>query len=176
MDYHQLINVAGDYDPRPLDVWGAAVVMLCLCFGGYLWHEAKLGSSTYYDDLIHGWDSWNKKHADTDCPTITETDYPFVKIFDQRIRPPALRRLLISMLNPDPEKRATVATVAKNRWLKREVPCCQAGSYEESTTVFDAATLSACCSKRQTIPIHNHMPPKVHHGHKFVGDLGSTVM
>ncbi|PBP16077.1 kinase domain containing protein, partial [Diplocarpon rosae] len=41
----EVIAKQEEYDPRPLDAWGAAIVMLCMTANGVLWDEAKPGSS-----------------------------------------------------------------------------------------------------------------------------------
>lgn len=170
-----LIGDEGEYDPRPLDVWGAAIVMLCMTASGVLWPEARAGSSPLYDDLIRGWTKWNAKHADGITLGITESDYPHVKFFDEHISPPALRRVLLTMLNPDPTKRASIEAVAKNRWLKN-LECCQIDSYDDPKITIDVSksrtNLKAMCKIVQ----HNHLPPSKHHGHKLVRTLGSTDM
>ncbi|KAF4624928.1 hypothetical protein G7Y89_g13239 [Cudoniella acicularis] len=165
----------GEYDPRPLDVWGAAIVMLCMCSNGCLWTEARDGSSPLYDDLVRGWKKWNSKHADGSAPSITETDYPHVSFFDQHINPPALRRVLLTMLNPDPSKRTTMATVAKNRWMKH-VECCQVDSYDDPVATIDASKSRTCLKNMTKVVHHNHLPPTMHLGHKLVRLPGTTDM
>ncbi|TVY13446.1 Serine/threonine-protein kinase HAL4/SAT4 [Lachnellula arida] len=168
-------NVLGEYDPRPLDVWGAAVVMLTICSNGCLWTEARDGSSPLYDDLIRGWRKWNDKHAEGSSLGITETDYPHVGFFDQHINPPALRRILLTMLNPDPSKRASMSTVANNRWLKK-VECCQIDSYEDPAVVIDASRIRSCGKTPTKVVQHNHLPISHTFGHKLVRLPGSTDM
>ncbi|CAG8948955.1 hypothetical protein HYFRA_00002083 [Hymenoscyphus fraxineus] len=171
----EVLAKQGEYDPRPLDVWGAAVVMLCLCANGCLWTEAREGSSPLYDDLVRGWTKWNAKHPEGEVPNISETDYPHVAFFDQHINPPALRRILLTMLNPEPSRRATMATIAKNRWLKN-VECCQIDSYDDPTTTVDATKLRSCSKSITKVVSHNHLPPQQNFGHKFVRLPGSTDM
>lgn len=156
-------------------MWGAAIVMLCMCANGCLWERAEAGSSPLYDDLIKGWDKWNKKHADSPDVTITEVDYPCVSFFDNHINPPALRRVLLTMLNPDPKKRATIAEVAKNRWVKN-LECCQIDSYEDPSYKIDGAKLKTFSKSVNKVVQHNHLPPEKHVGHKFVRLPGSTDM
>lgn len=53
------------YDPRKLDVWAAAIVMLNLIFGGPLWSEARMVSgqqNPQYQSLLRGWEKYNKNH------------------------------------------------------------------------------------------------------------------
>lgn len=171
----EVIAKNGEYDPRPLDVWGAAIVMLCMCANGILWEEAKAGSSPLYDDLIRGWTKWNSRHVDSSTPGITETDYPHVTFFDQHISPPALRRVLLTMLNPDPGKRVSMAAVAKNRWVKN-IECCQIDSYDDPATIIDVSKSRTNLKGMVKVVHHNHLPPSKHLGHKMVRLPGSTAM
>lgn len=168
----EVIAKNGEYDPRPLDVWGAAIVMLCMCANGCLWEKAVPGSSPLYDDLVRGWAKWNTRHSDGSSPDISESDYPHVSFFDNHINPPALRRVLLTMLNPDPSKRVTMAQVSQNRWLKK-IECCQIDSYDDPAVIIDASK-SNSCGKMSRVVQHNHLPPSHHVGHKFVRLPGST--
>ncbi|PSS14814.1 hypothetical protein M430DRAFT_104175 [Amorphotheca resinae ATCC 22711] len=160
----EVIAKRGEYDPRPLDVWGAAIVMLCMCANGCLWDKAVAGSSPLYDDLVNGWAKWNTTHSD--APEITESDYPHVNFFDSHIKPPALRRLLLTMLNPDPTERVTMAAVANNRWLKH-VECCQVDGYDDPTVLIDASKSRSCTNKLPKVVHHNHLPPHTRLGRKL---------
>ncbi|TGO83225.1 hypothetical protein BPOR_0680g00010 [Botrytis porri] len=169
----EVLEKQGEYDPRPLDVWSAAIVMLCMTANGCLWERAKPNTSPHYDELVRGWNKWNGKH--NDC-SITDSDYPHVSFFDKHINPPALRRILLTMLNPDPKQRATISDVAKNRWMKN-VECCQIDSYDEPTTIIDASKCSGLGNRNMNRVVnHNHLPPKEHHGHRLVRLPGSTDM
>ncbi|CZS91585.1 related to serine/threonine-protein kinase hal4 [Rhynchosporium graminicola] len=166
----EVIAKTEEYDPRPLDVWGAAIVMLCMTANGVLWNEAKEGSSPMYDDLFRGWTKWTSGHS-TEEKDITESDYPYVAFFDQHISPPALRRILLTMLNPDPSRRASISTVVKNRWMKN-VECCQANSHDDSRACIDASKMSGKAVAK--VVHHNHLPPSNHLGHKLVRLPGGT--
>ncbi|KUJ08373.1 Pkinase-domain-containing protein [Mollisia scopiformis] len=169
----EVIARIDEYDPRPLDVWGAAIVMLCMTANGVLWQEAKPGSSPRYDDLVRGWEKWNGKHVED--ATITEMDYPNVSFLDRCINPPALRRLLLTMLNPNPVKRASMAAVAKNRWLKN-AECCQPNSNDDPAQTIDASKSRTNLKNLVKVVHHNHLPPHQHFGHKLVRLPGSTDM
>lgn len=163
----------GEYDPRGLDVWSSAIVMLHIVFGGALWPRAEAGNRNY-DSLLQGWEKWEAKHPDGG--QMAEMDYPHVYAFDQMVNPPALRRMLIAMLNPNPAKRVSIAEVAKNRWLKN-VECCQVDTYDDPSTVIDASKHKSCFSgTKNKVVQHNHLPPTHHTGHRFVRLPGSTAM
>ncbi|KAI9732914.1 MAG: hypothetical protein M1818_007346 [Claussenomyces sp. TS43310] len=169
----EVVSKQGEYDPRPLDVWSSAIVMLHLIFGGALWSKAKSGDENY-DALLRGWSKWEQNHAGGQ--TISETDYPHVMAFDHMVNPPALRRLLISMLHPSPAKRCSIAEVAKNRWFKH-IDCCQVDSYDDPEEIVDASKSRDCFkSAGNRVVRHNHLPPTVHRGHGLVRLPGSTEM
>lgn len=111
------------YDPRLVDVWGVATVMLCMSFSGYLWEKAEPGNSQFYDSLVAGWAKWYEKHPQEPNPKTSMTDYPNVKIFDAEIKPPALRRLLLNMLHPNPTKRCSITEVVNSPYIKG-IECC----------------------------------------------------
>lgn len=141
------------YDPRGLDVWGAAVVMITFIFSGPLWERAVSGQPVY-DNLVSGWEKWNKAHEDKKEEEIDDDDYPFAVPFN-KIKPAALRKLLVRMLNPDPKKRLSIADVYNHRWIKM-IECCQPDSNEDQNKGIDA-TKSASGKK---IRCHNHLPGK----------------
>jgi hypothetical protein len=147
--------------------------MLHIIFGGALWPRAEAGH-TNYDSLQKGWDKWNAKHPEGG--KIIDGDYPHIAAFDTMINPPALRRLLIGMLNPNPATRYTIGEVAKNRWMKN-VECCQVETYDDPSQVIDASkSRTSSTPSRQKVVHHNHLPPAVHKGHSLVRLPGSTEM
>lgn len=156
------------YDPRALDVWGSAIVMIYLTFGGAIWSRAEAGNPNY-DALVKGWDRWNRKHPEEDA-AISDTDYPFFHAFDLIVNPPALRRILLQMLNPDPEKRISILDVLNHRWMKN-VECCQVESYDDPSQFIDAtkgvATVNGSKNGPKKIFCHNHLPPKASGGHSL---------
>jgi protein-serine/threonine kinase len=148
-------------------------VMLHIIFGGALWPRAEDGNKNY-DSLVRGWEKWEAKHTEDERPT--ETDYPHVSAFDQMVNPPALRRILIGMLHPNPAKRSTIEEVANNRWLKN-VECCQVDSYDDPTKTIDASKSKSCFKSSSTkVVSHNHLPPTTHRGHHLIRLPGSTDM
>ncbi len=147
--------------------------MIYLVFGGAIWESAEAGKK-HYDSLARGWEKWNAKHSPGD--RMTDTDYPHVEAFDKRVSPPALRRMLLGMLNPDPRERLTVEQVAGNRWLRTMVECCQVDSFEDPKAgeIIDASKMWG--QRLVRVVQHNHLPPSNHVGHRFVRLPGSTAM
>lgn len=148
------------YDARALDVWSSAIVMIYMTFGGGIWSRAeKSPENMHYNKLVEGWEKWYAKHPDPDA-CISESDYPKCYALDVGVSPPALRRVLLQMLNPDPNKRIGIEEVLNNRWMKN-VECCQLESYEDPTQLIDATRPDATkLNGNKKIFCHNHLPPK----------------
>ncbi|CEJ91403.1 Putative Serine/threonine-protein kinase HAL4/SAT4 [[Torrubiella] hemipterigena] len=163
-----------EYDPRALDVWSSAIIMIYMTFGGAIWTRAEPGNM-HYDKLVKGWQKWTDQHPEPDA-TITETDYPKCYALDFGVNPPALRRILLQMLHPNPRKRISIAEVNNYRWMKN-VECCQLESYEEQALTIDATKKDGGISKgiSKKIFCHSHLPPKTSGSHslgKMPGQAG----
>ncbi|KAK3372430.1 kinase-like domain-containing protein [Podospora didyma] len=156
----EVISKKEEYDPRALDVWSSAIVMVHLVFGSPIWLRAEMGKGQKnYEQLVQGWEKWNGKHVGEEV-VITESDYPNVPAFDACVKPPALRRVLLQMLNPNPDRRIGIADVISNRWIKN-IECCQLESYEDPTRMIDASKKTTLNRGNQRkIFCHNHLPPK----------------
>lgn len=169
----EVLNRQEKYDARALDVWSSAIVMIYLIFGGAIWNLAQAPQNPQYELLVRGWKNWYKKHESDPEACITDTDYPKFAAFDTCVSPPALRRVLLQMLNPDPVKRSSIADVVNNRWMKN-VECCQVESYEDPALTIDATKREATKNGTKKIFCHNHLPLKAH-GHslgKMPGQAG----
>ncbi|KKA26351.1 hypothetical protein TD95_003843 [Thielaviopsis punctulata] len=152
-----------DYDPRPLDVWSSAVIMINLIFGSGLWSRAEPGQQ-HYDSLVRGWEKYEGEPLDS----LTGDKYPCYKPFDLFVFPPVLRRILLLMLHPDPTKRITISEVVNHRWF-RGLECCQPESYDEPNVAIDVSKQANLQHMR--IAFHNHLPPVNTHSH-FIGRTG----
>lgn len=158
----EVLAKKGTYDPRALDVWGTGIVMLYLNFGGAIWSRAEPGN-THYDKLVKGWERWYNRHPDPEA-AITDTDYPKCLALDVGVNPPALRRVLLQMLNPDPSRRISIHEAASNRWMKN-IECCQVESYDDPTLCIDATKSNSANNRR--IFCHSHLPPKTMGSHSL---------
>ncbi|KAH6607220.1 hypothetical protein Trco_003533 [Trichoderma cornu-damae] len=161
----EVLQKKGHYDPRALDVWSSAIVMIYMTFGGAIWSRAEAGN-LHYDKLVAGWNKWNKKHRDQEDAAITETDYPNCYALDVGVNPPALRRVLLQMLNPDPNSRISIYDVITNRWVKN-IECCQLESYDDPKYTIDATKKDYGGKPGSKIFCHNHLPPKTHGSHSL---------
>ncbi|CAN8100087.1 unnamed protein product [Discula destructiva] len=155
----EVLDKKNKYDPRGLDVWGAGIVLISLMCRGPLWDAARdLPSNPNYTALLKSFDRWNAKHPEGNA-VFTESDYPAYHIFDEYLNPPPLRRVLFMMLNPNPDKRASLDQVLSHRWVKN-IECCQLESYDDPVVVIDATKKMSLNSKgTKKIYCHNHLPP-----------------
>ncbi|KAI5921761.1 kinase-like domain-containing protein [Camillea tinctor] len=149
-----------DYDPRALDVWSSAIVMLYLIFSANLWNKAEVGpdsSQKNYNELVSAWEKLEAKKA-SKPDEVAKDAYPKVLAFEFFVKPVPLRRLLLNMLNPDPQKRITMNEVITNRWMK-SVECCQLESYDDPVKYIDVSKKDCMQSSAGKIYCHNHLPP-----------------
>ena len=168
----EIIAKKDKYDPRGSDVWGTAIIMLCMCVGGYTWNRAERGTgNAHFDNHCSAYDRWMSKHPEAEG-IISENSYPRVKLLDLAVNPPALKRILLQMLNPDPTKRITIQEVLQNRFVKN-IECCQLPNYDDPALVIDATKKNGNIGNK--IFCHSHLPPKTKGTHslgKMPGQAG----
>jgi len=148
----------GEYDPRPLDIWSCAIVFLTMTFGGCPWQAAKTDHE-YYATFKKGWDEWLETHPDGQITDGPDGHPKCGKLFSL-INPPPIKRLILKMLHPLPEKRITIREIMNTTCVKN-IDCCCPESFEDT----------ACCgidaSKKDTVKngnknkvfLHHHIPP-----------------
>ncbi|KAI0548492.1 kinase-like domain-containing protein [Xylaria curta] len=156
----EVLSKQEDYDPRALDVWSSAIVMVYLIFNANLWEKAEAGLTSpvqkNYNDLVSGWEKADAKNAAKS--EEGKEAYPKLAPFEYFVKPIGLRRLLLSMLHPNPKKRITMNDVITNRWMKN-VECCQLESYDDPVKYIDASKKDCMKSSNGKIFCHNHLPP-----------------
>ncbi|KAH8648390.1 kinase-like domain-containing protein [Xylariales sp. PMI_506] len=155
----EVLSKQGEYDPRALDVWSSAVVMIYLIFSANLWEKASTAPGTRGNDnyvkLVRAWDKYNTKKANN--PDLSKDVLPYLEAFHYCVKPVPLRRLLLNMLNPNPNDRISISEVINNRWLKN-VECCQMESYDDPVKVIDVSKKDWMKSGAGKIYCHNHLP------------------
>ena len=163
----------GEYDPRPLDVWSTAIVLISLIFTGQPWAQASL-DQPMYAKFHAGFSKFLSEHPDE---PITDTNYPrgCGPIF-MNLPKPAIKIILFRMLHPQPAKRASINDIIGDRWIKT-IECCSQETEDEALKLtktksgkFDAGKAGA--AGLQVKKQHNHLPPKAHRipQHRF--DMG----
>lgn len=145
------------YDPRPLDIWSCAIVYLTMTFGGCPWQAAK-SEFEYYARFKKGWTQWLEEHPDgliTDSPD----GHPKCGKLFSLIEPPSIKRLILKMLHPIPNKRIMIRDVLKTTCIKN-INCCCPESYKDPKVCFDASQASSARAAPQKKYLHHHIPPK----------------
>jgi hypothetical protein len=78
---------------------------------------------------------------------------------------PALKRLMLKMLHPIPEKRISIHDVLVGATM-RGIECCSAESFEDTCCNIDASKSGKCKGldgKKAVKRVkHNHIPPREH--------------
>ncbi|KAF2787428.1 Pkinase-domain-containing protein [Melanomma pulvis-pyrius CBS 109.77] len=155
----EVLEKNGSYDPRPLDVWSCAIVYLTMTFGGCPWQAAKTDYE-YYARFKKGWDEWLAVHPDGQVVDGPDGHPKCGKLFSL-INPPAIKRLLLKMLHPIPDKRITIREVLNTSCIK-SIDCCCPDTYEDASCCIDT---SKGLTKQPTKLVvkkylHHHVPPK----------------
>ncbi|KAI5867675.1 kinase-like protein [Durotheca rogersii] len=157
----EVLSKKSEYDPRALDIWSSAIVMIYLTCSANLWEKAEAGlpgpAQKIYNELVAGWEKIDAKRA-SNPDDLSKDAYPKIAAFEFCVKSAPLRRLLLNMLHPDPTKRITMHEVISNRWM-RNVECCQLESYEDPVKFIDAAKMGSMKSSTGKIFCHNHLPP-----------------
>ncbi|KAL9616402.1 MAG: hypothetical protein Q9160_008728 [Pyrenula sp. 1 TL-2023] len=170
----EVLEKKGEYDPRPLDVWSCAIVFLTLYWGGYPWSSASRSDSGY-QKFVAGWDAFLAEHPDG---TITDDYFPRCGPLMSKLPHTGMKRLMLKMLHPIPEKRITVAEVLNTGWFKGIECCCQESDAKaedlKRTTSIDVAGKNSCklMNKMLVIKKHNHIPPPVKRMPQHRFDMG----
>lgn len=154
----EVLEKKGNYDPRPLDVWSCAIVFLTMTCGGCPWQAAKPEYQNYAR-FKKGWDDWLPNHPDglvKDAPDGAPKCGPLFSFLE----PPAIKRLMLKMLHPIPDKRVTIREVITSPYV-RGIECCCPESAEDQSCCIDASKKgSKAASKMIVQKKHHHIPPK----------------
>ena len=164
------LRPTGDYDPRPLDVWSCAVVLLSMMFGGGPWCEASK-SQPAYAKFADSWDKFEAKKAEGKAmdACVPADPGPMFKA----ITKPALRSLILKMMHPVPEKRIRIQDAVNEGWVKL-IECCAHDEIEgASAKEIDASKkTSGKAAKMVVTKSHHHQPPEKHWAPQHRFDMG----
>ncbi|KAI9783290.1 MAG: hypothetical protein M1816_001422 [Peltula sp. TS41687] len=154
----EVLEKKGDYDPRPLDVWSCALAYITMRFNGSPWPAAEK-TYTQYDKFLRGWETFYSKHPDQ---LITdESGLPRCGELFANLEPLAIRRLILRMMHPVPEKRISIQDAVGDRWVKT-IECCAPEDVDAVEAQIDVSDRKSClltngrCAIRK---LHNHLPP-----------------
>jgi protein-serine/threonine kinase len=162
----EVLTKHSQYDPRALDVWSCAIVYITMTYGGGPWNEAHADKDTRYKAYKEGWTEWLKKNengqvTDENMPKLpgmfgTQSTYNLTAMSS-----PPMRRLMIKMLHPDPDKRLTIAEVMQTNVIKN-AECCTPDSFDDDCCTKITSSSSSKDLKKNIMKRHNHVPPKEH--------------
>lgn len=150
----EIYQRTGEYDPRAVDVWSAAIVYISLCVGGTPWPAASQEQKNY-SIYCRTWEEWKEKFPDGEIkagrplPAFAHTKQ--FQSFDDM----PTKVMIFGMLHPDPQNRWTIRQALETKTVT-EWPCCQQTGYSD-----DIKT-------RQKKALHNHVPPKESKGPRFL--------
>jgi protein-serine/threonine kinase len=141
-----------------------------MTYGGGPWAAAR-PSDKNYARFKGGWDAWLPKHSDgliTDTAGGAPMCGPLFA--PEKLGGPALKRVLLKMLHPNPDKRISVHEVLQTGFVKG-IECCSPESYEDEDYAIDAST-GKCFTHGKTASKmavskaiqrkHTHLPGKPH--------------
>ena len=154
----EVLEKQGDYDPRPLDVWSCAIVFLTMKYGGQPWNSAS-PDQPHYARFKKGFDEWLPNHPDGKIADVPD-GWPKCGPLFTNLETPALKRMMLKMLNPKPEYRITIEELMEIPTVKN-IECCCPDSFEDPMCGIDA---SKCGIKKKDKVFvqkkHQHIPPK----------------
>ncbi|KAB2573316.1 Serine/threonine-protein kinase HAL4/SAT4 [Lasiodiplodia theobromae] len=164
----EVLAKKGPYDPRPMDVWSCAIALFYLS-SQVPWGAADPDNDVKYAAYLHNWNDWLARHPDGDlsrddaAPDAKDTAPKTSPAF-QGLDNPSVKRLMIRMLCPYPERRITMREVLETATM-RAVECCTPENYCDEVAapaVVDASSKKGCKAARQAVVLkkHNHLPPK----------------
>jgi protein-serine/threonine kinase len=130
-----------------------------MTFGGSPWNAANK-ESEHYVKYKAAWDEWLQTHPDSQITDAPDGAPKAGKLWN-KLDNPALKRLMLKMLNPDPEKRITIKDVVNSNIVK-STECCTPEDFEDPKHEIDTSCRSGlkAKSKMRVQKKHNHVPPK----------------
>ena len=159
----------GDYDPRALDVWSCAIVYLTMTYGGGPWGEAS-SRDQLYSRFLTGWTDWYETHPDGEITDGPKGSPILPGMFSSKnamgltsVTSPAMRRLILKMLHPYPDKRADMHAVLLSNVIKG-IDCCTAEGCDDEGKPLERSPTDCSLKgfKKTIVKKHNHIPPKEH--------------
>ena len=139
-----------------------------MMFQGQPWTEASRSHANYVK-YASAWDKLQVDPTSSDKadPRVPASPGPMFKAISK----PALKLLILRMMNPIPDKRATIQEVVKEGWVKM-IDCCAHDDVDgEASQEIDAS--KGCKIRKMVIAkSHNHQPPEKHWAPRHNFDLG----
>lgn len=158
----EVIQKKGLYDPRAIDVWSCAIALFYLS-NQSPWAAADPDNDVKYAAYLRNWEDWLSRHPDGEFTDNEKDGFPKTSPAFQGLDNPGIKKLMIKMLHPNPERRITMREVLETPTM-RAIECCTPESYDDPATniAVDASCKKGCKAARQALVVkkHNHIPPK----------------
>lgn len=97
-----------EFDPRAVDVWATGVIYMAMVTGRHLWRQAKGSEDEYYERYVE------ERKSENGFEPIQK-------------QPKSVRKVIYAILEPSPEKRATVKDILASEWYK-SIQFCKAAA------------------------------------------------
>ncbi|KAL1311578.1 hypothetical protein AAFC00_001695 [Neodothiora populina] len=120
-----------DFDPRGLDVWSCAIILVVMIFKRHPWVRAD-ESDPRFKKYVVGWKEWSEHHPDG-ILTWDSEDYPQCGPIFRALNSMSIERMLMKMLHPEPPKRISIKEALETQVLQ-DWECCQDGRCEVQHT------------------------------------------
>ena len=148
------------------------MVYLHLHYTGSPWPSADPSNPTY-STFLSGWQTFITANP---SGQLTDDIYP-TKCGPaiNHLEPRGLKRLILNMLHPDPERRISAQGALHDRFV-RNIECCCLDVEEEQKKlvgrIVDVGKKESCRMKGPVRKLHHHLPPekKMLPQHRF--DMG----
>ncbi|KAF1354959.1 kinase-like domain-containing protein [Delphinella strobiligena] len=121
---HEVEEAKDDFDPRGLDVWSCAIMLMVMIFKKHPWVRA-VEEDPRFKKFWVGWQTWLEEHPDGVIEPGSD-DYPSCGAIFNALHSPTKERLVLRMLHPDPSKRISIAVALQTNAVQ-SWECCQDG-------------------------------------------------
>jgi protein-serine/threonine kinase len=129
-----------------------------MTFGGSPWREAKL-TDERYRKYNAGWQTWLAKHPEGIINEQSGIPHTIPIISAEFLGNAGIKKLMLKMLHPIPEKRITIREIINHPFFKG-IECCTPETCDDGPS-----PTGDCCTrdfKKSVQRKHSHIPPKDH--------------
>ncbi|EXJ62881.1 HAL protein kinase [Cladophialophora yegresii CBS 114405] len=146
------------YDPTELDVWACGILFMTMTLGGNPWQSASK-EEVNYARFLEGWMAFLDRIGDT---PIDENCHPQCGPMFNALPSDSVRRCILKMLHPDPERRCTIGDALNDRWV-RVIECCSREDTDSTVEAIDVAKTGChmVAARMKVQPKHDHLPPPI---------------
>ena len=147
-----------EYDPTKLDVWGCGILFMTMAFVGNPWQSASR-DEVQYARFLDGWQAFNDQFGDDQ---IDEDCHPQCGPIFNALPSDSIRRCVLRMLHPNPDRRCSIKDALNDRWVKG-IDCCSREDISPTVETIDVSKTGChmVAARMKIQPKHDHLPPPV---------------